>query len=80
MTAIYILAGITIAIAIGILLLRLEWSVDRAAWRLGTRIGDTLGSLLPRSRRGSRLARPSNRELSEPADKSRADDETPPPR
>lgn len=73
MSAIYILAAIALTIFIWFWLVRLEWRIDRAAWRLGARIGKGIVARLPRSRGGGPY-RPSNRELSVPTDgKSGAD-------
>lgn len=67
MAIIYALAAIALTIFFWFWLVRLEWKFDVAAWRLGARLGEKLGALLPMRRDGP--YRPSNRELSAPADK-----------
>ena len=66
MSIIYVLAAIALTVLIWFWLVRLEWKIDVSAWRLGTRLGESIGARLPMRRGGA--YRPSNRELSEPAD------------
>lgn len=67
MSIIYVLAAIALTIFIWFWLVRLGWKIDVSAWRLGKKIGESIGAQLPMRRDGAYW--PSNRQLSEPAGK-----------